>query len=426
MTEKNDSPRVALLAGSVTGETERAAQVTEKRFSDFRHRLGLREDAVAVILYLTWIRDEGASSRQVSKQLEYLDLVGRFAGRPPWRAMPEIRGYLRGLFREQGIGATMPQSDPLYRDQVEVLINAIMSPTGIQLRARAAALLANEMELDRSDICALQWKHIRFGRDHVVVTPSRRRSSVGWREVQPKRIDSQGGALCVVNALRRWHERGATPAQPIFLTRGHKCPIGVATALRDLAITGDVADTVRRATQSPVQMRDRLAILLGYGAALSPLEAVGLRLGHISVAPEGLLVSVPGRSQVSGIPAHPGAPGDIVAAWAAWLDFVHERGSDDPDHPALMQVTGGRPVTKELATSMLQRMVQRAVTRAEMTGGRYTYESLRWGMIRTALRADEPLYSVAQRASMRLLSSVLVHHHREHLVTRSVAGQLGL
>lgn len=54
------------------------------------------------------------------------------------------------------------------------------------------------------------------------------------------------------------------------------------------------------------------------------------------------------------------------------------------------------------------------------------FVSRRAGLIRTALRADQQTHDIAAHTDLRSLGSVTRHLRREHLLSRSVAGQLGL
>src|SRR5688572_15481827 len=146
MTKPGGRPaRTELIADSISDASALRADLAQQKFDAFRDHLGLPEDAIALTLYLTWLRDEGMSSRQICTRLRDLELARRLRGQPMWRQLTDVEEFLKGLYREDGLGPTRERSEPLYREQVEALVNAIMSPTATQVRDRAAALLAHEL-----------------------------------------------------------------------------------------------------------------------------------------------------------------------------------------------------------------------------------------------------------------------------------------
>lgn len=73
----------------------------------------------------------------------------------------------------------------------------------------------------------------------------------------------------------------------------------------------------------------------------------------------------------------------------------------------------------------LNRVIRTRCAEAQLRG-RYTWTSLRSGMIRTALRRDAPEWAVAHQSDLVSLGSVQRHERRENLLRRNVAGPLGL
>ena len=72
----------------------------------------------------------------------------------------------------------------------------------------------------------------------------------------------------------------------------------------------------------------------------------------------------------------------------------------------------------------LNQLVQRPASALGLCGT-FSWQSLRWGAIRTAIRDNERTHHIASLAATRL-DTIGRHQHREQLITHSVAGQLGL
>jgi hypothetical protein len=145
----------------------------------------------------------------------------------------------------------------------------------------------------------------------------------------------------------------------------------------------------------------------------------------VTVNRNGLVLNVPDRSAPTGIPANPGMNNDPVLTWAAWRTVLGEQGRADPDLPAFLRIWNRTVSGHPLTVDALVDVVHRAVSAAGITQGHYAYSS-RWGLIRTAFRNDEPLHVVAHQVGLKSLSRIGRHRQREHLIRRSVAGQLGL
>jgi hypothetical protein len=145
----------------------------------------------------------------------------------------------------------------------------------------------------------------------------------------------------------------------------------------------------------------------------------------VSTTPEGVLLRIPGRDRPTGIPADPTMPGDPVSAWTEWLASMRHQGSQRPESPAFPKTSGSRISAKPITEYGLNAIVHDAVERAHLDG-RYAFTSLRTGLIRTALRAEERAHVLAAHADLRSLDSVARHERRENLIRHSVAGQLGL
>ena len=432
MTTPDSVSYAQALQMAFSSEAMTRAQKAQARYRAFCHRLGVSPEAgTARVLYLTWLVDaERRTGKQIHRLLTDLDVAAQLEGWQRWRESAEVVAFLPGLFREHGLGPSGERADPLYRELVAALVDAVMAPSLPQLRDQAAVLLVHGTPLVRADLPHLLWGHIHLRRDsvNVVAPPPARIAPRHWADVT---VAARRGPLCVVAALRRLRERGATPNDQVFPPRGDapktRYNRRAATAVTQLSTrAGDLANLVRELGESPLQLRDRAILLVAYGAALGDQDTMDLRQRDVTVSSEGLVIDVPDRSGPTRIPADPGMPNDAVAAWKSWASILREQGRERPDERAFLciwnRTISGRPISSE----GLNEVVHRAVNAAGFTTGHYAYTSLRWGLIRTAFRADEPLHLVAQHVGMKSLSRIARHHRREHIIRRSVAGQLGL
>ena len=408
------------------------AQKAQNRYRSFCQRLGVSPEAgTARVLYLTWLVDsERRTGKQIDRLLTDLDVAAQLEGWQRWRESAEVVAFLPGLFREHGLGPCGERADPLYRELVAALVEAVMTPSLPQLRDQAAVLLVHDTPLERTDLPYLLWRHIHLRRDSVnVVAPPRSRTGPRrWADVT---VAARRGPLCVVATLRRLREHGAAPNDQVLPPQVDACKTHynrrAATAVTQLDTrAGDLANLVRELGESPRQCRDRAILLIAYGAGLVDHDTIDLRQRDVTVSPEGLVIDVPDRPGLTRIPADPGMPNDAVAAWESWASILRQQGRADPDERAFLSIwkrtISGRPICRE----GLNEVVHQAVNAAGFTTGYYSYTSLRWGLIRTAFRTDEPLHLVAQHVGLKSLSRVAAHHRREHIIRRSVAGQLGL
>ena len=190
------------------------------------------------------------------------------------------------------------------------------------------------------------------------------------------------------------------------------------------ACDDDVEAALALASRSPKQVRNRIAMILGYGAALTTEEALALTQGDVTMMPDGLLVTVPGRRRAVGIAREPGTSLDPISAWQDWLAEVDWWDARKDSLPALLETHNLGVHPKSIGSRGLTRIVHEAADALSLSGT-YTWQSLRWGAIRTAIRNNERHHQVAALAATSL-DAVARHYRRESLISYSVAGQLGL
>lgn len=413
------------------GVSEARAARAEKCFGQWQRFLGVMQlpaDTSGLVLFLTYLgEEEGLTTRQVSGRLTYIDLAQVLRGEKPFRKLRDVRRFMRGLAKEDPLGAAQPISEPLYRELVDATIQAVMAPDADQQAAIAAVLLQHHVRCGTAGLIRLRWRDILLGRGSITVRcPPPDSTSSKVRLAQEVSVEGVGGPLCPVSAVARWREQGARPNDRVFPTLNKNGRGPIRKALVVLRQTGDVQAAIRYASTSAVQLRARALVTIGYGAALTSQEARSLTVGCLETAPEGLVLRVPGRAYPSLLRGDPGMPACPVVAWEEWVDVLRARGIGDPEHPAFTGFHGLNPVGAPMSQPGINGVVKDAVAKAGLTRGNYSFSSLRWGAIRTAFRADEPIHSVASLAGLRSFDGLARHHRREHIVRRSVAGQLGL
>lgn len=419
--------RSEILAQAVAPDHLKRIHEAQARFERFCARLRVPVCAEAVTLYLTWLaEDDETSGRALKRTVAALDAAARLDGRDPWSETPDVRRFVRGLHRQRAIGSEDARADPLYAELVHLLAAAVMSPTASQLRDRAAIVLWEATGLPSSALARLRWRDVRLRRSfaELRVPPPPKRPGHGPTTV---RLDAVGGPLCPVLALRRLREAVKAGTLLVLGTTGGTWDRDqVLRAIRQVREHGgDTNAALAAVSVSPSQVRDRAILLIGYGAALRTHEAIRLSQGDVRETTQGLALMIPGRAQVSGVPGDPGQPDDPVTAWRDWLHILADQGLRADDKPAFPVVSGSRIWDRRLSEQRLNEIVQNASERATLEG-RYVFTSLRSGLIRTALRADQQAHDIAAHTDLRSLGSVIRHQRREHLLTRSVAGQLGL
>jgi len=140
---------------------------------------------------------------------------------------------------------------------------------------------------------------------------------------------------------------------------------------------------------SPRGARDRAILLLGWGGALRRSEIVALDQGDVSIADEGLVLTIrrgktlaPGESRLVGIPKGPREEADPVRAFRTWWRLL-------PDEwgPLFRSVgPGGQVSRRRLDDKHVARLVKRVAARAGLEGD-YSGHSLRAGLATSAAAA---------------------------------------
>jgi integrase len=184
-------------------------------------------------------------------------------------------------------------------------------------------------------------------------------------------------------AIRDWHRASGLEAPTddervrLALTRAEwqrrRAPIHTVPLDAD-----ELTTIVAAAPVSPIGLRDRALLLIGYAAALRPSELVALDVSDLTVVDDGLAV----RLMRDRIVIPYGADPDLcpVLAWEDW-----QAAAGLTAGPAFRSVDrDGRLGLTRLGEKAITRIVQRAAERAGLDESRYSAISLRLGMLASA------------------------------------------
>src|SRR4051794_14008099 len=435
--------RRTLLEATTSRSRPRAARREEQGVADFLRRLRLERSPDGLVLYLTHLANsDHVTGQTLRRKLGLLSLAQRLAGQPGWRADPDVRAYLRGMHRHLALGPIEEKSDPVYRETLHAMIDALMLPTHDQVRDRAVILLANATLWPARALYQLRWRHLRFYGDRVEIDlpPLHRREAHPYPD--HVLLSARDDDLCPVATLRARRPSTAPQNQLVFASQLGACRPTTVEGLVGLLphkpgprpsypIRYRTGGTPLRrilhtvTAPQPLQLRDRALLLIGYGAALHGLEAINLKQSQVAVTPVGLVLGIPGRDHLIGIPAGTQIDYSPVVAWTQYLIELHTQGRRDPDAPAFL--TGEERTLRPMPmrNMSLTAAVTRAAQAAQLTG-RYTFSGLRAGYVRTSLRDGASHHDIAAHAGYHPLHSVLWHERREQLIRHSVAGEVGL
>jgi hypothetical protein len=412
----------------------------ERQEADYRAFLDLHaldNDPDSLVLFLTsLLQQPEATGKGLRRALAQLDLAAAMTGEAPPSSLLQVRLFLRGAHRLAPLGPPVQRCDPLYREQVRLLVDQALRPTARQLRDIACVLIVNSTGVRYPQIRDLRWRDIRLykHRAEVTLTPAH---DDARRFTLPVDADTRVSAPHVLRALR---QIDGPSDGPVLAQRGDRA--GSMRYHRLLAAIGATdlkRHTVGRRWATPQQLlravtplwapstsslRDRALITIAFLGALTNIEAANLLVGDVTVTPAGLLVNLPCRpAQRVGLPRGLDARFCPVRAWTEWLDR-YQPGALAPAFPRLRPM-GSRISHDALTETGLSEVVKQHAASAGFDG-LYTFSSLRLGFIRTAIRNDVPAPLIAQHAGLRQLKTIEIERAREHVLTDGAVTRIGL
>jgi integrase len=166
---------------------------------------------------------------------------------------------------------------------------------------------------------------------------------------------------------------------------------------------------------SRIGVRDRAVLLLGYAGALRPSEIAALHLADVSIASDGLLVTIrrsktdqEAQGQSVGIAAGLHAATDPIRALRAWLD-LRPAGAG----PLFTRVPANRAISRDgIGQRTVSDLVRNRATAAGLGDLGISGHSLRAGHATTAALNGAPIDRIATQTRHRDLGTLFNHYIR--------------
>lgn len=414
-----------------------SADRDEESFAEFCEQYGLGQSVEAAPLYLTFLADQGAEARAISRVIANFDRRAVEQGDPRWSATSGVAQWLSGFLRHAHYGRTTERAAPLYEEQVIALAEACLAPTREQRLKAAAVILANETGLPATALAQLRWRHVRLRDSAATISPPDY-AHRGARRVNAIELPARSGPTCPVHALRNLRDSSdlyvldgtgsnttdrqrvgrylaplPRPARGGYRERKRLPPKALARLITDLL------------APAPQSARDLALFSLSHAAALRGREALTLSQGDVVVRDGFLRLAIPGRRERVFVEARPSAPHCPVEAWNSWATHLAAQSRSEPDNPTFLRVSGSRIWDRAMIPAGLNYAIDQRARQALLTD-RYVFTSLRTGAIRGWIRSGRPDLLIARDAGLLSLTSVARHAERERMLTHSVAGMVGL
>jgi len=189
---------------------------------------------------------------------------------------------------------------------------------------------------------------------------------------------------------------------------------GAAARGKAALMTDDLRRVVGLLDHTPVGLRDRALLLLGFAGAFRRSELVSLDVDDLGFTPQGIRVDLrrPKTDQVAegrpvGIPYGASAETCPVRAVERWLAHVRSVVPGYDDGPLFLRLdAGGRLRLARLSDRGVARVVQRCAERAGLDPARFAGHSLRAGLATSAAARGVSERSIMNQTGHRSLTMV--------------------
>lgn len=259
-------------------------------------------------------------------------------------------------------------------------------------------------------------------------------------ETVARYLSSQAGSLKTstltrrLSAISQAHKAAGLPsptADPAVRTvhAGIRRAHGTAQVGKAPVLTADLRAMLATLPASPMGLRDRALLLLGFAGAFRRSELVGLDAEDLVVTREGLVVRLrrsktdqEGQGRTIGIPygAQPATcPVRAVQEWLAATGY---------DGGPLFRPFNrhGRMLPARLSDRAVARIVQRAAAAAGLDPARYAGHSLRAGLATAAAAAGVSERAIMAQTGHRSVAMVRRYIRDGSLFTENAAASIGL
>jgi site-specific recombinase XerD len=237
--------------------------------------------------------------------------------------------------------------------------------------------------------------------------------------------------IAAIAAVHRLQGFGFDPSHPAIadVLSGIRRRYGSRQDAKQALMTEDLRRMVRAVPATPIGIRDRALLLVGFAGALRRSELVALDRDDVAITSAGLTLVVrhsktdqEGRGREVGIPRSKRSTTCPVAALEAWLDLFHfagekdmhvsaclpigpaDRPTDGPTDdqtdafrvPLFIAINNGRPGGR-LGDRQVARIVKQAAARVGIDPSRVAGHSLRSGFATSAARGGADLSFIMQQ-----------------------------
>jgi integrase len=205
-------------------------------------------------------------------------------------------------------------------------------------------------------------------------------------------------------AIRHAHvERGlASPTddpEVKAILRGIKRQFGVAQRQAAPLLRLHLREIVRKMTGTPIDLRDKALLLLGFSGAFRRSELVGLNVEDLERVPQGILVhlrrSKTDQESSGRIVAIPKVRGSLCAVTAVerWM-----KAADIHDGPLFRRLTRtGRASRHRLNAGYVSLLLKSRLHAIGIDSTKYSAHSLRAGLVTEAAKAGVPAWKIRQQ-----------------------------
>ncbi len=211
--------------------------------------------------------------------------------------------------------------------------------------------------------------------------------------------------------------------------KGIRRLLGTAPTQKKAITLADIRAAVTRTGDRPIDIRDRLVLLLGFASGMRRSELAGLQTGDVASAPEGLLIHL--RRSKTDQEAR-GRRVEIVygndettcpvTAYRAW-----QRTSPHTDGPVLRRIDRhGNIGAAGLTPQAVAIIVKRHMNALGHNVNDFAGHSLRRGNITTASRNGAPEHTIMRTTGQKSLATMRGYIEDAELFTDPASGYLGL
>jgi site-specific recombinase XerD len=211
--------------------------------------------------------------------------------------------------------------------------------------------------------------------------------------------------------------------------KGIRRTLGTATRQKAPAVTEDIRAMMAATDDSPIGVRDRALVLLGFAGAFRRSELVSLDVADLAFTRDGLTVTLrrsktdqEGAGRKVGIPYGSNPETCPVRTLQTWLDLSTV--GEGPVFRALNR--HGRVGAGRLSGIDVARIVKKLAVRAGLDAAKYAGHSLRAGHATSAAVSGASERSIMNQTGHRSVQMVRRYIRDGSLFRENSAGKLGL